>query len=155
MCLRSLHVTALSFALSHLVHAPCCLCPTAIEKRRTSSRGWISSDTIFLLFIVDSLDIGLDLFFYLPQCQLFLSSWGPILHSQQLFLPSIYTYTHIYIYIPICIHTYIHTYIYTHLYTHTYIYSYLRRHLPSGLAGCQVHQLKPDTDVGCGLLNAI
>ena len=56
MCLRSLHVTALSFAFSHLVHAPCFLCPTAVEKRLTSSRWWISSDTIFLLFTVDSFD---------------------------------------------------------------------------------------------------
>ena len=55
ICLWSLHVTSLSFALSHLVHAPCFLCPTAIAKRRTSSR-WISSDTIFPLFNVDSLD---------------------------------------------------------------------------------------------------
>ena len=56
MCLRSLHVTALSFALSHLVHAPCFLCPTAVTKCLTSSRWWISSDTIFLLFAMDSLD---------------------------------------------------------------------------------------------------
>ena len=56
MCLRFLHVTALSFALSHLVHAPCFLCPTAVAKGLTSSRWWISSDTIFLLFAVDSLD---------------------------------------------------------------------------------------------------
>ena len=56
MCLRSLHVTALSFAFSHLVHAPCFLCPAAVAKRLTSSRWWISSDTIFLLFAVDSFD---------------------------------------------------------------------------------------------------
>ena len=56
LCLRSLHVTALSFALSHLIHAPCFLCPTAVAKRLTSSRWWISSDTIFLLLAVDSLD---------------------------------------------------------------------------------------------------
>ena len=49
MCLRSLHVIALSFALSHLVHAPCFLCPTAVAKRLTS-------DTICLLFNVNSLD---------------------------------------------------------------------------------------------------
>ena len=55
MCLRSLHVTALSFALSHLVYAPYFLCPTAITKRLTTSRWWISPDTIFL-FAVDSLD---------------------------------------------------------------------------------------------------
>ena len=56
MCLRFLHVTALSFALSHLVHAPCFRCPTAVAKRLTFSRWWISSDTIFLLSNVDSLD---------------------------------------------------------------------------------------------------
>ena len=56
MCLRLLHVTTLSFTLFHLVHAPCFLCPTAVAKRLTSSRWWISSDTIFLLFNVDSLD---------------------------------------------------------------------------------------------------
>ena len=55
MCLRSPHLTALSFALSHLVHAPCFLCPTAVAIRMTSSRWWISSETIFLLFIVDFL----------------------------------------------------------------------------------------------------
>ena len=54
--LRSLHVKALFFALSHLVHAPCFLCPTAVAKRLTSSRWWISSDTIFLLFNMGSLD---------------------------------------------------------------------------------------------------
>ena len=52
----SLHVTALSCAFSHLVHAPCFLCPTAVAKRLTSLRWWISSDTIFLLFAVDSFD---------------------------------------------------------------------------------------------------
>ena len=51
MCLRSPHVTALSFALSHLVHAPCFFCPTAVAIRMTSSRWWISSETIFLLFL--------------------------------------------------------------------------------------------------------
>ena len=56
MCLSSLHVKALSFALSHLVHAPCFLCPTAVAKRLTSSRWWISSNTIFFLFNRDSLD---------------------------------------------------------------------------------------------------
>ena len=56
MSLESPHVIALSFAFSHLVHAPCVLRPTAIAKRLTSSRWWISSETIFLLFIVDSLD---------------------------------------------------------------------------------------------------
>ena len=94
MCLRSLHVTALSFALSHLIHAPCFLCPTAVAKRLTSSRWWIYSDTIFLLFAVilwtaNAADEGQDLLFHLPPCQLFLSSRGPIQHSQQLFLPSI------------------------------------------------------------------
>ena len=47
-------MTALSFAFSHLVHAPYFLYPTAVAKRPTSSRWWISSDTIFLLFAVDS-----------------------------------------------------------------------------------------------------
>ena len=47
--------SSLSFALSHLVHAPCFFCPTAVAKGLTSSRWWISSDTIFLLFNVDSL----------------------------------------------------------------------------------------------------
>ena len=56
MCLRLLHVTALSFALFHLVHTSCFLCPTAVAKCLTSSRWWISSDTIFLLFDMDSLD---------------------------------------------------------------------------------------------------
>ena len=56
MCLRFLHVTALSFTLFRLVHAPCFLCPTAVAKRLTTSRWWISSDTIFLLFNVDSLE---------------------------------------------------------------------------------------------------
>ena len=46
----------LSFALSHLVYAPCFHCPTAIAICPTTSRWWISSETIFLLFIVDSLD---------------------------------------------------------------------------------------------------
>ena len=94
MWLRSLHVTALSFALSHLVHAPCFLCPTAVAKRLTSSRWWISSDTIFfcltwIFLTTNAVDVGLYLLFHLPQCQLFLSSWGPILHFRQLFLPSI------------------------------------------------------------------
>ena len=31
----------------------------------------------------------------------------------------------------------------------------LRRHVPSRLAGCHVHQLKPGIDVGRGLSNAI
>ena len=44
------------FAFSHLVHAPSFLWPTAVAKRLTSTRWWISSDTIFLLFAVDSLD---------------------------------------------------------------------------------------------------
>ena len=56
MCLRSLHMTALSFALFHLVHAPYFLCPTAIAICVTSSRWWISSKSIFLLSIVNSLD---------------------------------------------------------------------------------------------------
>ena len=87
MCLRSHHVTALSFALSHLVHSPCFLYPTAVAKRLTSSRWWISSDTIFLPFNVDSLGHqrcgcsfsichSVNYFFF-------------ILRSQQLFLPSI------------------------------------------------------------------
>ena len=89
-----LHVTALSFALFHLVHTPCLLCPTAVAKRLTSSRWWISSDTIFfcltwILWTTNAVDVVLHLLFHLPQCQLFLSSWGPILHSQQLFLPYI------------------------------------------------------------------
>ena len=85
----------MSFAFSHLVHAASFLCPTAVAKRLTSSRWWISSDTIFLLFAGDSLDpptlwkVGLYLLFHLPQCQLFLSSWGPIQHTQQWFFPSI------------------------------------------------------------------
>ena len=54
MCLRSLHATALSFVYSHLVHAPFFLSPTAVVKRLTFSRWWISSDTIFLRFAVDS-----------------------------------------------------------------------------------------------------
>ena len=54
--LSLVHVTALSFALSHLVHVPYFLCPTAVAKRLTSSRWWISSDTIFILFAVDSFD---------------------------------------------------------------------------------------------------
>ena len=56
MCLRFLHVTALSFAFSRFVHAPCFFCPTAVAKRLTTSRWWNSSDTIFLLFNVDSLE---------------------------------------------------------------------------------------------------
>ena len=31
----------------------------------------------------------------------------------------------------------------------------LRRYVPSGLAECQVHQLMPGTNVGCGLPNTI
>ena len=50
MCLRSPHVTALSFALSHLLHASCFLCLTAVAIRVTSSRWWISSETIFLVY---------------------------------------------------------------------------------------------------------
>ena len=53
---RSLHVTALSFAFSHFVHALCFLCPTAVANCLTPSRWWIFSDTIFILFTVDSLD---------------------------------------------------------------------------------------------------
>ena len=56
MCLRLPHVTALSFALSHLVHVPYFLCLTTVAIHLTSSRRWISSKIIFLLFIVDSLD---------------------------------------------------------------------------------------------------
>ena len=56
MCLRLLHVTALSSALSYLVHVTCFLCPIAITICLTSLRRWISSETIFLLFIEDSLD---------------------------------------------------------------------------------------------------
>ena len=41
------------------------------------------------LSTTNAVDVGLDLLFQLPQCQLFLSSWGPILHSRQLFLLSI------------------------------------------------------------------
>ena len=48
-------MTALYFVFTHVVHAPCFLCHTAVAIRLTSSR-WISSKTIFLLFIVDSLD---------------------------------------------------------------------------------------------------
>ena len=51
-----LEVSRCAFALSHLVHAPCFLCSTAVAKRLTSSKWLISSDTIFLLFAVDSLD---------------------------------------------------------------------------------------------------
>ena len=32
ICLMSLHMTALPFALSHLVHAPCFFCPTTVAK---------------------------------------------------------------------------------------------------------------------------
>ena len=93
MCLRSLHVTALSFSLSHLVHASCFLCPTAVAKRLTFTKWWISSNIIFfyltlILWTTNAVDVGLDLLFNLPQCQLFLSSLGPILHFQQLFLLS-------------------------------------------------------------------
>ena len=56
MCLRSPHVIALCFALCQLVHAPCFLCLTAVAIHLTSSRWWISSETIFLLFNVHSLD---------------------------------------------------------------------------------------------------
>ena len=56
MCLSSLHVTTLPFALSYLVHAPFYPCFTAVRKRLTSSRWLISSYTIFLLFNMDSLD---------------------------------------------------------------------------------------------------
>ena len=56
LSLKSLHMTARSFALSLLVHAAYFVCPTAVGKCPTSSRWWISSDTIFLLFNVDYLD---------------------------------------------------------------------------------------------------
>ena len=90
MCLRSLHVTALSFALSHLVHAPCFLCSTAVAKHLTSSRWWISSNTIFLLFSVDPLDhqrCGCRPRPAFPFATVPIISF--ILNSQQLFLPSI------------------------------------------------------------------
>ena len=45
-----------SSVFCNLVHTPCFLCPTAVAKRLTSSRSWISSDTIFLLFDMNSLD---------------------------------------------------------------------------------------------------
>ena len=93
MCLRSLHVTTLSFAFTHLVHTSCFFCPTAIAKRLTSSRWWISSDNIFLLFAVDSLDhqrCGCRPRPAFPFATVpIISSWGLIQHSQQLFLPSI------------------------------------------------------------------
>ena len=56
MCLRSLHVTALSFCILPL--SPCALFHLSYSSSKclTSSRCWISSDTIFLLFVVDSLD---------------------------------------------------------------------------------------------------
>ena len=57
MCLRSPHVTALAFALSHLAYVPCFLCPIAVAI-------CLTSETIFLLFIVDSFD---------HQC----CGWGP------------------------------------------------------------------------------
>ena len=56
LSLRSLHVTAVSFAFTHLIHASCFLCPAAVAKCLTSSRWWISSNTIFLLFNVDFFD---------------------------------------------------------------------------------------------------
>ena len=56
MCLRTPHVTAPSFSHSYLVPAYCFLCPTAVAIRLIFSRRRISSKTIFLWFIVDSLD---------------------------------------------------------------------------------------------------
>ena len=48
----------------------------------------------------------------------------------------------------------IYIYIYIYVYIYIYIYTLLRYHVPSGLAGCQVHQLMPGTDDGCVLPNA-
>ena len=56
ICLMSLHVTVLSFALSYLLHAPCLYCPTAVATCLSSSKWWISSEIIFRLFILDSFD---------------------------------------------------------------------------------------------------
>ena len=56
ICLMSLHVIVLSLVFSHLVHAPCLGCATAMAKRLLSSKSLISSETILRLFFVVSFD---------------------------------------------------------------------------------------------------
>ena len=56
ICLLSLHVIVLSLVFSHLVHAPCLGCATAMARCSLSSKSWISSKTILHLFFVVSLD---------------------------------------------------------------------------------------------------
>ena len=52
----SLHVMVLSLVFSHLVHASCLGCATAMARCLLSSKWWISSETILCLFFVVSFD---------------------------------------------------------------------------------------------------
>ena len=92
----TLEVIAVCFVLSYFVHAPCFLWPTAAAICVTSSRWWISSETIlfFFLLIVDSL--GHQCYGWRPRSALPFATvpiisfiLRPILHSLQLFWPSI------------------------------------------------------------------
>ena len=56
ICLMSLHVIVLSLVFSHLVHAPCLGCATAMARRLLSSKWIIFSETILRLFFVASFD---------------------------------------------------------------------------------------------------
>ena len=148
MCLRSLHVTGLTFAFFHLVQAPCFLSPTAVAKRPTSSRWWISTDTIFLLFTVDSFDHQTHGWRPTPA---FPDATVPIisfvLRADSAFSTAIYAFyfrpvitegwafftsgsresrsiwKSIYTYVRKHIFVYIHTH--THTHTHIYIYIYI------------------------------
>ena len=52
----SLYVMVLSLVFSHLVHAPCLGCATAMARRLVSSKLWIPSKTILRFFFVVSFD---------------------------------------------------------------------------------------------------
>ena len=54
--LMLLNVMVLSLMFSHLVHAPCLGCTTAMARCLLSSKWWISSETILCLFFVVSFD---------------------------------------------------------------------------------------------------
>ena len=73
------HVIVLSLVFSHLVHASCLGCATAMARRLLSSKSWISSEIILsTTTLVGEDQIRLS---QLPQCRLHLSFWGKILPS--------------------------------------------------------------------------
>ena len=76
--------------------SPCTLFPLSYRCSKTPNflkmnffRHHLFFSLPWILWTINAVDVGLDLLLHLPQCQLFLSSWGPIQHFQQLFLPSI------------------------------------------------------------------